>query len=167
MFAEGAYSFAYSHAKLGGGTSHSYVEDDHSLEDDCTAGPEAIAYFGKARLPFQVFGNCRAFYFCRCHEAPAQPNLRAELTGKPLDELRQRLRASGILQGSDWDRHCDTQEALGYVSARPSRIPPCCAHSTRAGIEWSRCHRAVCMARPRKEPTTRAGPWLDTAVWLE
>ena len=109
MFAEGAYSFAYSHAKLGGGTSHS----EPLLEDDHSAGPDAVAHYGKAHLPFQVFGNCRAFYFCHCHEAPAQPNLRAELTGKPLGELRQRLRASGILQGKagDWDRqHCKAGE---------------------------------------------------------
>ena len=31
----------------------------------------------------------------------------------------------------------------------PSRIPSLCTRSMRAGIEWCRCHRAVCMARPR------------------
>ena len=29
---------------------------------------------------------------------------------------------------------------------------PRCTHSTRAGIEWRHCHRAVCMARPHEEP---------------
>ena len=32
---------------------------------------------------------------------------------------------------------------------RPSRIPSLCTRSTRAGIEWRCCHRAVCMAQPR------------------
>ena len=36
--------------------------------------------------------------------------------------------------------------------ARPSPIPSPCTRFTRAGIEWRRCHRAVCMARPYKEP---------------
>ena len=105
MFAGGFYSSAYSHAKLGGGTSHS-LNRDFSMEDGDSAGPAAIAFFGKPQ--FQVFGHCRAFYFCHCHEAPAQPNLRAELTGQPLDALRQRLRASGALQGSDEDRQLET-----------------------------------------------------------
>ena len=32
---------------------------------------------------------------------------------------------------------------------RPPRIPSLCTRSTREGIEWCCCHRAVCMARPR------------------
>ena len=36
--------------------------------------------------------------------------------------------------------------------ARPSLIPSLCTRFTRAGIEWPRCHRAACMARPHKEP---------------
>ena len=36
--------------------------------------------------------------------------------------------------------------------ARPSLIPSLCTTFTRAGIEWRRCNRAVCMARPCKEP---------------
>ena len=35
------------------------------------------------------------------------------------------------------------------VDVRPSPIPSLCTCSTRAGIEWCCCHRAVCMARPR------------------
>ena len=31
----------------------------------------------------------------------------------------------------------------------PSRIPSLCTRSTRTGIEWCCCHRAVCMAWPR------------------
>ena len=31
---------------------------------------------------------------------------------------------------------------------QPSRIPPLCILITRAGIEWRRCHHAVCMAQP-------------------
>ena len=38
------------------------------------------------------------------------------------------------------------------ASARPSPILSPCTQSTRAGIEWRRCHRAACMARPHKEP---------------
>ena len=38
------------------------------------------------------------------------------------------------------------------VLARPSLIPSLCTRLTRAGIEWPRCHRAACMARPHKEP---------------
>ena len=34
-------------------------------------------------------------------------------------------------------------------AVRPSRTPSLCTRSTRAGIEWCCCHRAVCMARPR------------------
>ena len=33
-------------------------------------------------------------------------------------------------------------------AARPSLIPALRTHFTRAGIEWRRCHHAVCMARP-------------------
>ena len=33
--------------------------------------------------------------------------------------------------------------------ARPSHIPPWCTRCMPAGIEWCRCHRAVCMARSR------------------
>ena len=36
--------------------------------------------------------------------------------------------------------------------ASPSRIPSLCTHFKRAGIEWRRCHHAVCMTRPCKEP---------------
>ena len=35
------------------------------------------------------------------------------------------------------------------AEVRPSRIPSLCTRSTRAGIEWCCCHRAVFMARPR------------------
>ena len=47
----------------------------------------------------------------------------------------------------------------GYY-ARPSHIPPRCIRFTRAGIKWRRCHHAVCMARPYKEPPhlSRAEP---------
>ena len=31
-------------------------------------------------------------------------------------------------------------------------IPSLCTHFARAGIEWRRCHHAVCMTRPYKEP---------------
>ena len=31
-------------------------------------------------------------------------------------------------------------------------FPPLCIHCTRAGIEWRRCHHAVCMARPYAAP---------------
>ena len=49
--------------------------------------------------------------------------------------------------GSD-DRHIHYY----HIEARPSRIPSLCTHFTRAGIEWRRCHRAACMARPYQEP---------------
>ena len=50
----------------------------------------------------------------------------------------------------------------------PSRIPSLCTRSTRAGIEWCRCHRAQFVWRGHAEtPTTRAGPWPDFAVRLE
>ena len=42
--------------------------------------------------------------------------------------------------------------AKGPPPARPSLIPYLCTTFTRAGIEWCRCHHAVCMARPYKEP---------------
>ena len=44
--------------------------------------------------------------------------------------------------------------------ARPSPIPSPCTQSTRAGIEWRRCHRAACMARSYQEHhrSVRAGP---------
>ena len=35
------------------------------------------------------------------------------------------------------------------TDVRPSRIPSLCTRSTRAGIEWCCCNRAVCMARSR------------------
>ena len=38
------------------------------------------------------------------------------------------------------------------LQARPSLIPPDARTPRRAGIEWRHCHRAVCMARPHKEP---------------
>ena len=44
--------------------------------------------------------------------------------------------------------------------ARPSPIPSPCTQLTRAGIEWRRCHRAACMARPYQmhHRSVRAGP---------
>ena len=41
--------------------------------------------------------------------------------------------------------------SLLAVLARPSLIPSPCTRFTRAGIEWRRCHRAACMARPYQE----------------
>ena len=38
------------------------------------------------------------------------------------------------------------------AEVRPSLIPSLCARFARAGIEWRRCHHAVCMTRPCKEP---------------
>ena len=38
------------------------------------------------------------------------------------------------------------------VDAGPSRIPPSRSHSARAGTEWWRGRRAVCMARPCQAP---------------
>ena len=63
--------------------------------------------------------------------------------GKPTYELGP-LVAAGPLRLMDF----------GTYAARPapSRIPPLCVHLTRAGIEWCRCHRAVCMAQPCEEP---------------
>ena len=40
-------------------------------------------------------------------------------------------------------------EMEAKIAVRPSRIPSLCTRSTRAGIEWCCCHRAVCMAQPR------------------
>ena len=45
--------------------------------------------------------------------------------------------------------------------------PPAQVHFTRTEIEWCHCHRAVCMVRPHEEPTARAGPSPDLALWLE
>ena len=39
--------------------------------------------------------------------------------------------------------------ALSANTARSSRIPLGALIPVRAGIEWCRCHRAVCMARRR------------------
>ena len=46
----------------------------------------------------------------------------------------------GVMTGANWS------------TARPSLIPALRTSFTRAGIEWCRCHRAVCMARPYGEP---------------
>ena len=44
---------------------------------------------------------------------------------------------------------CSLVRMFFWYIVRPSRIPSLCTRSTRAGIEWCCCHRAVCMARPR------------------
>ena len=53
---------------------------------------------------------------------------------------------------------CGTSTPTTRRTTTPSRPPsrgpsfaysPWCTHSTRAGIEWCRCHRGVCMAWPR------------------
>ena len=41
--------------------------------------------------------------------------------------------------------------SLRPAAPRPSLIPSLCTHSTRARIEWRRCHRAACMARSYQE----------------
>ena len=55
---------------------------------------------------------------------------------KKINDLRQKLKQMKSAAGP----------------ARPSLIPSLCTRFTRAGIEWPRCHRAACMARPHKEP---------------
>ena len=54
-----------------------------------------------------------------------------------LEAAKQTLPAAAQAEGG----------SAAYVL--PSRIPSLCTRSTRAGIEWCCCHRAVCMARPR------------------
>ena len=70
--------------------------------------------------------------------------------------------AGALLVAAPVDRHTLRQKLLfGYQGwfdnptsgsrgeARPSLIPSLCTRFTRAGTEWCRYHRAVCMARPR------------------
>ena len=38
------------------------------------------------------------------------------------------------------------------ITGGPFAYSPVCIHLTPAGIEWCRCHHAVCMARPYEEP---------------
>ena len=67
--------------------------------------------------------------------------------------------AGGAEARDEADKWAEGEEAVLYAmytsgsTGRPvqaSRIPPSLRSFTRAGIEWLRCHRAVCMARPYK-----------------
>jgi len=72
-----------------------------------------------------------------------------------LRELKAQRKAEGKDFDMKWTRdgmrhtyhRFNVSQPLPEV--RPSRIPSSCTRSTRAGIEWCCCHRAVCMARPR------------------
>ena len=58
------------------------------------------------------------------------------------------VRGDGEVIGVSSHRELLMRTLAGWL-VRPSRIPSLCTRSTRAGIEWCCCHRAVCMARPR------------------
>ena len=64
----------------------------------------------------------------------------AALSGSPVPASQ----LPSLTAYSDGVRLAESTELV-----RPSRIPSLCTRSTRAGIEWCCCHRAVCMARPR------------------
>ena len=55
---------------------------------------------------------------------------------------------------ASWTTYMDPVQRWTQLqgSARPSPVASLCIRFTRAGIEWCRCHHAVCMARPFKEP---------------
>ena len=67
-----------------------------------------------------------------------------------LTVLSERLARTG--EGLRDALQTEVVERRAEAQARPSLIPSLCTTFTRAGIEWRRCHHAVCMTRPCKEP---------------
>ena len=79
---------------------------------------------------------------------------RANLDPKAIPWPALRKLLEEVFYGGRVDNLFDQRALSSFLAqlARPSLIPSLCTHFTRAGIEWRRCHHAVCMTRPYKEP---------------